>query len=272
MPRGRSGFEGKKHTPEAKAQIAESNRGQKRSAESKANISAGLVAFYERERAARLREPDKKRCCACETWKPLTDFSPSREKLRSGRISIRPASRCKKCAAAAGRAYRAKLKAAGVDMAARDKRYNETRDKKKVKQRAREQGMFQRREEGKPTTGGWKKYRHNGELETGQKAQANGVHIEPLASFLEGEVQREDAELDTAHANAMADTARGLIAKRCGVPVRRLYSILTREYPTISLDIADRIFTGLGCPEQLQVLYPDVNVGYHVIDPAPQGA
>lgn len=223
-------------------------RGELASPEIRANITAGLIKRHRRAREARLEEPTHKPCAKCGKVKPVAAFSPQRQKLKTGEISVRPKSRCKDCCNEDRRDERKRRRGEGVDLAARQRIYEARRDRKKLRAYQREWAAAKRREEGVPERGPSLKYRRRPK----DNGRAGLLETEPLARFLEP---------------LLKDQGPARIAEQTGIAERRLFAISNRETKSVTLETADRVLVGLGCPEQLPILYPDTSLGYHVLPP-----
>jgi hypothetical protein len=219
-------------------------RGERLSAETRAKISEALIRNFKSSLRERIAEPLTKRCARCNKVKSVEEFTQVRHKLKSGLVAVHPHSPCKKCKAEQTKAYRERLAAEGVDLRARQRRYEANEDVEKRRRRRREWAAAKRREEGKPVRGPYKR----------NASSTPQVSTRPIARFLRGRLENE----------SKAD-----ISALTGVEVRRLFSIQQEEYPSVSLEIVDALLTGLGCPDELQALYPleSEMVGYQVLDP-----
>lgn len=207
-------------------------KGQKLTAEQRAKIGRGIHKHYEESRKERIGEPTHKKCAKCGKTKPVSEFSPRRQKLTSGSFSVSWHSPCKKCQAAKMSARRARLKAEGK-LRDYEKRLREGRDKEKQRAYVRESKAKRRREEGRPVRASGKQPHHR---------EGDFLETEPLALFLEGEMKERSFQA---------------ISEAAGINQRQLTTILAREYPTVSLRTVDRFLTGLGAPEALSILYPE---------------
>lgn len=182
----------------------------------------------------RLGEPTHKLCTKCRLMKPIHLFTMRKRTLASGEVRQYPAGECKKCASERAAEHREKLAEEGK-LREREREYNSRRDPEQVREYNRVYQAEQRRKEGVPVRGPWKKYRQEnrgGEL----------IDVTPLAEFLEEQVHRH---------------GRSAVCLAIGLSKRRLFDIIERTYPTIELQNADRLLIGLGYPEQLAILYPE---------------
>lgn len=202
--------------------------------------SEGQIRRAEKLFSQRSEEPTKKRCSQCGRVKAIADFYTQKERCKSGFTAIRPVSACKECVCARVKKHREEQIARGIDVNAKKKR-----DRAKRRRYAQEWAAAKRRENGaKP------QMRKRLSIKDGSE-----LAVEPLAVFLEARLERE---------------SQGLIEARTGIAERRLYDILKRRHPSVTLHTVDSILVGLGCPEMLHELYPpepDYSVGYHVLDP-----
>jgi hypothetical protein len=197
-------------------------------------ISRGQIARHQKARSQEVERPDKKRCTACNEWKRVPDdYTMRKRTLASGEVRKYPAGECKKCSAERAAKWRDNLRAKG-ELKERQQEYNLRRDPEHKREYNREYSAMRRRAEGVKSRGPWKKYRDQGRT---------ALPVEPLAVFLEELVYRH---------------GMGAVALAAGVDQRRLFSIVEKEYSTITLEVADRILTGLNYPEQLVILYPEM--------------
>lgn len=223
-------------------------RGERLSPEVRAKISDAQRARHRRVLEERTVEPEFKRCSKCREIKPVASFTTVRRKLKCGLTVVRPLPSCKRCKADEVAARRQREREEGIDVAARQRRYYATRDKTKARAYAREWGRAKRREEGRPERGPYR--RKDGRKDASDDAKTVRMPTAPLAALLEAAVQ---------------ERGYPAIEAATGLHARRLSSVLRCEYPTVTLRVIDKVLTGLGCPEQMPILYPDTTVGYHVL-------
>lgn len=187
---------------------------------------------------------NKRKCSTCGEYKTLDEFYRTKEKLKSGLVAIRPDCRCKECRRRQAKERYYRQKSEGVDLKARRERYRENEDAERRQAREREYKAMRRREEGKPVAGPRALKRQGYEH----------VPVEPISEFLES-----------------LDIPRSSLAHHLGIDERELARVTERMYKTTRLATVDKILTALGCPEELNALYPieeeEKLVGYHYLDP-----
>lgn len=197
---------------------------------SKAKREAFLKKVAEEEQPF---QPALRRCTDCGKALPLDRFGTRKTRTKSGPISITPRSVCKRCESERSKRYKERKIAEGTWTEIRrpsQERFSKT---KKAREYQREWRAAKRVELGaappdpstpRPGATHW-----------------SGLPVEPLAQFIEHlQAYRSINEMELA----------------TGIDHRRFGAILTREYEKVSLDIADRILTKLGYPEELHLLYP----------------
>lgn len=211
-------------------------KGQKLTAEQRAKISAARRRYLA-SLPAPVEDPTHKRCSKCGETKPLSEFHWSTRKPKGKQATRRPESACKVCKLAQNKETRERERLQGKDAYAR---WTQWWERKRVKdpayyqrflERKREREAIKRREEGCRV------------LERpGQGGRGSLLATEPLALFLEDEMKGRSFQA---------------ISEAAGINQRQLTTILSREYPTVSLRTVDRFLTGLGAPEALSILYPE---------------
>lgn len=192
-------------------------------------------------------EPTRRRCTNCAIVKPVEDFTAYKKRLKSGLVSVRPRSRCKPCEAQRIKEWKQKkIKENG--WSEYRKRYEAKRDIPKLRALQRECKTAKRREEGiKPRN--WHK------PPPSRPRSTKEVPVEPVARFLE---------------ETFPDIEPTELATKTGISNTRFQRMKKRKSPNIELDTVDQILLALGCPEQMNILYPleeEKLVGYQILDP-----
>lgn len=207
--------------------------GQKRlTAAHRRKLSEAAKARHLRNLELKVAEPDRKHCAKCKRWLPVESFYVRRKKVKSGVVSERPESWCKKCTSDTQKARYERQKAEGLDFKARRKGYEAKGDTEARRARRREQETTRRRRLGMKVRTTWVQHPREGDF----------LDVEPLALFLE-------KELEVRNGPAISAAA--------GVHERKLTSILRRESKVIGLGTIDKFLSGLGVPHELPRLYPE---------------
>lgn len=220
-------------------------KGEKLSVETRQKISESQIARFKR----RLEEedtaaPSHKRCTKCGELKSVVDFYLVKRKLKSGLVSVWPQTPCKSCRGKQEKVRRQQLKAEGVDLQARKRQAEANEDREKRLQRRREWAAIRRREEGKAVRGPYK--------ETSPRSRY--LNALPLVAFLRSLPSGVLHDL-----KACSDSME-----------RKVNSLFANEHNHLELRTADKILLALGCPEQMNILYPleeEKLVGYQILDP-----
>lgn len=214
-----------------------------------------LGAKREREAIERLGSLDPevithKVCSKCGETKPVSDFSTRREKRKCGLVYVFPEPRCKECRRVQHGEWEERKRAEGVDLAAYQRKIYANLPQSshaRRRERQREWTAAKRRQEGKPP----RRFKKN-HPEAGKR-----VPVGPLAAFLADRVK--------------AGESKAQIAVATDIDERTIFAIMEGERKQVLFAVADRLFTGLGCQGEMQVLYPikadEKLVGYHVLDP-----
>ncbi len=214
-------------------------KGEALSAETKHKLSeAAKKRFKERPP---LDRGETKRCSECGSSKKLGEFYRYKKALKSGGFAVYPSAHCKKCQRERQKRRLARLEAEGVDMAAFFRERYERADPDKRRERRREAAATRRREEGRKVVGSRIAKHGLG----GRVKATETLAVEPIALLLETEM--ETYEMD-----------QRIVSEATGISRRRVYAILAREAPNISLWAVDRVLTGLGLPHELPRLYPEI--------------
>lgn len=239
---------GRKLSAEHKEKLRQANLGRKMPEAEKRKMSE-----TKRRRARRIQEempyvlPKRKKCTVCGKTKNVeTGFSLRKIKLKSGfeRMGVEP--RCKKCVAAATKAWREKKREEGT-LSEIQKRYRENLSEEQREQRReynREYQTIKRREKGaKP----------RGARRPGKEPKVDRM---PVVNFMLEEMEERGI-------------ARDQVAQRGGISNGRIKYIIEGEEPSsktkngkvtidkISLGMVDRILRGLDREWMLTILYPD---------------
>jgi len=193
--------------------------------EHRQKLSESAIRRFHAEREQRIVEPDQRRCSRCEGYKPITEFSTLRKKLRCGLTGVYPDSWCRPCRAKDAKERYDRKVAEGVMPEIR-RRWYEEEDPEKRREMWRQCKAARRRKEGRPYRGPRKPIPQRREY----------VSVGPLASFLEG-----------------IEVPEGVLSSST---VRRIYAVTSGEQQEISLETVDQILLGLGCQELLGEMYP----------------
>jgi hypothetical protein len=188
--------------------------------------------------------PATKRCSCCGKLKGRDEFSIRRVRLKTtGEIREYLRAACKECEGGYYKRWKNRKKRQGEWSAyLRERRDRELADSKRAERRReidRERATIKRRQQGMKVRGPWSKYREQG--------RGGRLPIEPFSTWLSQQCVR---------------TSVSDVAMQTGFDerhIRRLTSKLDEEGKPIrkvSLDTMDRIFIGLGHPDQMVVLYP----------------
>lgn len=234
---------GRKLSAEHRAKIAAAQRGRKLSPEHRANQSKGQIERYRRGREQEVDQPTEKRCTKCKKMKPVPDgYVMRKRKLATGEIRHYAAGECKECGKKRAAAWRAKMKAEGkmTEIDRRHKRTYINKDPDRYRRMQREAGAAQRRKAGVPEKGPWRKYRN-------ENGKGGKLPLGPIQEWL----------VEQAKIHEITS-----IAAATGVSDRQIRRIITGKdgdgpVKSVSVDLADKIFHGLGATEEMAILYGD---------------
>lgn len=214
----------------------------KYSAKRRKNISDALRQRYLNEIRAREpgSEPKERRCPHCETQKPLEEFGTRKQKRKSGVIAVMPRAWCKPCEVERVQHWKERKIAEGTWEEYR-KRKEASCDRENIRRYHREWRIAKRREEG---IEGWRR----------PIPPSKPLDPAPLIAFLEA-LPKETLR-DLKHSAESIE--------------RRVNSLLKAEWDSVYVSSVDQILLALGCPEQMNILYPleeEKLVGYQILDP-----
>lgn len=211
-------------------------------------ISRAQIERHRRNRGNEIAQPDRKRCTKCKRMKIVPDDYQMRKRtLKSGEVRLYPAGECRECSRKRSAEWREKYVLSLPPEQRRKvyRKWSRSRNQAKRRRYQRDYQALQRRQQGIPVRGSWKKYRNQ---------SGPTVPRDPFVEWLlnSDEVKRigfkELARRVGSNESRFRVIARGHYKKNGAV-----YSV-----KNVSLELIDRCLMATGSKTMIHDLYPDL--------------
>lgn len=229
---------GEAHDPDTRLKISESLTGKKLPESHKRHISEGkIAAFIRHEEEHEYQLPKSKVCSKCGKRKNRDRFLVKKKKLKSGIIREYLAGECKKCANERSTKWREQKRKEGL-LNGLERRYDRNRSEES-KERHRETRRIKRHEDSQ-REGRASRTRRKSVVKKGAYLSGKGIEILPV-----GPIAKWIREKNLTAVPGVGENVLSAIRNEIGSYTEK-----------ISLDLVDRILTGMEEPWVSHELYP----------------